>query len=48
VTFRAGDAADVPSRRRTTSRSVVEAIHDMSEPVAVLASIRRMLKPAAR
>jgi len=45
VTFTAGDAADVALEETYDLATVVESIHDMSQPVAVLASIRRMLKP---
>jgi 2-polyprenyl-3-methyl-5-hydroxy-6-metoxy-1,4-benzoquinol methylase len=45
VTFTAGDAADVAIEETYDLATVVESIHDMSQPVAVLASIRRMLKP---
>jgi ubiquinone/menaquinone biosynthesis C-methylase UbiE len=45
VTFTAGDAADVELEETYDLATVVESIHDMSHPVAVLASIRRMLKP---
>src|SRR5262245_763149 len=45
VTFTAGDAADVALEETYDLATVIESIHDMSQPVAVLASIRRMLKP---
>ena len=44
VTFTAGDAADVALEETYHLATVIESIHDMSQPVAVLASIRRMLK----
>jgi ubiquinone/menaquinone biosynthesis C-methylase UbiE len=45
VTFTAGDAANVAVEETYDLATVVESIHDMSQPVAVLRSIRRMLKP---
>lgn len=45
VTFRAADAADVALEHTYDLATVIESIHDMSQPVAVLASIRRMLRP---
>ena len=45
VTFTAGDAADVAAEESYDLATVVESIHDMSQPVAVMSSIRRMLKP---
>ena len=45
VTFTAGDAADVALEETYHLATVIESIHDLSQPVAVLASIRRMLKP---
>jgi 2-polyprenyl-3-methyl-5-hydroxy-6-metoxy-1,4-benzoquinol methylase len=42
--FEVRDATDVESEDRYDLAVVVEAIHDMSNPVEVLASIRRMLK----
>ncbi|MEO5703485.1 MAG: class I SAM-dependent methyltransferase [Candidatus Limnocylindrales bacterium] len=46
VTFETRDVADV-SAGTYDFVVVIEAIHDMTQPVAVLASIRRMLKPGA-
>ena len=45
VTFAAGDASDVALGEGYHLATVIESIHDMSKPVAVLASIRRMLTP---
>jgi 2-polyprenyl-3-methyl-5-hydroxy-6-metoxy-1,4-benzoquinol methylase len=45
VTFHARDAADPVLDRSYDLAIVVEAIHDMSRPVEVLSSVRRMLKP---
>ena len=45
VRFTAGDAADVAVEETYDLATVVESIHDMSQPVAVMRSIRRMLKP---
>jgi 2-polyprenyl-3-methyl-5-hydroxy-6-metoxy-1,4-benzoquinol methylase len=45
VTFEARDAADPTLRGAYDLATVVESIHDMSQPVAVLGSIREMLKP---
>jgi 2-polyprenyl-3-methyl-5-hydroxy-6-metoxy-1,4-benzoquinol methylase len=42
--FHVRDAADPAHEDRYDLAIVVEAIHDLSEPVAVLGSIRRMLK----
>lgn len=44
VHFETRDAADVATDDRYDLAVVVEAIHDMSNPVEVLTSIRRMLK----
>jgi 2-polyprenyl-3-methyl-5-hydroxy-6-metoxy-1,4-benzoquinol methylase len=45
VHFEAKDAADPALESRYDLAMVVEAIHDLSQPVAVLRSIREMLKP---
>ena len=45
VTFEARDAADPMLRGAYDLATVIESIHDMSQPVAVLGSIREMLKP---
>ena len=45
VTFEARDAADPALRGAYDLATVVESIHDMSQPVAVLSAIRGMLKP---
>ena len=45
VRFEAKDAADPALQSRYDLAMVVEAIHDLSQPVAVLRSIREMLKP---
>ncbi|MGH2595005.1 MAG: SAM-dependent methyltransferase [Actinomycetota bacterium] len=45
VHFEAKDAADPTLEDRYDLAMVVEAIHDLSKPVAVLRSIREMLKP---
>jgi len=45
VHFEAEDAAEPSLEGRYDLAMVVEAIHDLSHPVAVLSSIRRMLKP---
>ena len=49
VRFEAKDAADPASESRPENQydlaMVVEAIHDLSQPVAVLRAIRKMLKP---
>ena len=42
------DAADPTAGRRTTSRSIIEAVHDMSQPVEVLAAIRADARPGRR
>jgi 2-polyprenyl-3-methyl-5-hydroxy-6-metoxy-1,4-benzoquinol methylase len=47
VTFHTRDAADSLVEGLYDLAIVVEAIHDMSAPVEVLASIRRMLAPGA-
>jgi 2-polyprenyl-3-methyl-5-hydroxy-6-metoxy-1,4-benzoquinol methylase len=44
VTFHAGDAAEAGHRGEYDLAVVVESIHDMAQPVAVLDSIRGMLK----
>lgn len=45
VHFEVRDAADPELESRYDLAIVVEAIHDLSQPVAVLRAIRRMLKP---
>ena len=45
VRFEAKDAADPTLESRYDLAIVVEAIHDLSQPVAVLSAIRTMLKP---
>ncbi len=45
VRFHAKDAADHALENRYDFVTVVESIHDMSQPVAVLHAIRNMLKP---
>ena len=45
VHFEAKDAADPALESRYDLAMVVEAIHDLSQPVAALRSIREMLKP---
>ena len=45
VHFEAKDAADPALESRYDVAIVVEAIHDLSQPVAVLSAIREMLKP---
>jgi 2-polyprenyl-3-methyl-5-hydroxy-6-metoxy-1,4-benzoquinol methylase len=45
VRFEVRDAADPALRSRYDLAVVVEAIHDLSQPVAVLSAIREMLKP---
>ena len=45
VRFEAMDAADPALEGRYDLALVVEAIHDLSQPVAVLGAIRTMLKP---
>ena len=45
VRFEAKDAADPSLESRYDLAIVVEAIHDLSQPVAVLSAIREMLKP---
>jgi 2-polyprenyl-3-methyl-5-hydroxy-6-metoxy-1,4-benzoquinol methylase len=45
VRFEARDAADPALQSRYDLAMVVEAIHDLSQPVAVLSAIRDMLKP---
>jgi 2-polyprenyl-3-methyl-5-hydroxy-6-metoxy-1,4-benzoquinol methylase len=45
VRFEAKDAADPMLESRYDLAMVVEAIHDLSQPVVVLRSIREMLKP---
>lgn len=45
VRFEARDAADATLESQYDLAMVVESIHDMSQPVAVLSAIRKMLKP---
>jgi SAM-dependent methyltransferase len=45
VHFEVRDAADAALQSRYDLAVVVEAIHDLSQPVAVLTAIREMLKP---
>ena len=45
VHFEVKDAADASLQNRYDLAMVVEAIHDLSQPVAVLRAIREMLKP---
>lgn len=45
VRFEAKDAADPALQSSYDLATVVESIHDMSQPVAVLSAIRGMLKP---
>jgi 2-polyprenyl-3-methyl-5-hydroxy-6-metoxy-1,4-benzoquinol methylase len=45
VRFETKDAADPALEARYDLAMVVEAIHDLSQPVAVLSAIREMLKP---
>jgi 2-polyprenyl-3-methyl-5-hydroxy-6-metoxy-1,4-benzoquinol methylase len=45
VRFEAKDAADPTLEDRYELAIVVEAIHDLSQPVAVLRAIRKMLRP---
>jgi 2-polyprenyl-3-methyl-5-hydroxy-6-metoxy-1,4-benzoquinol methylase len=45
VSFHARDAGDPALAQHYDLAVVVESIHDMSRPVEVLSSIRRMLKP---
>lgn len=45
VRFEARDAADPALEGQYDLAIVVEAIHDLSQPVSVLSAIRRMLKP---
>jgi ubiquinone/menaquinone biosynthesis C-methylase UbiE len=45
VRFEARDAADPALEGQYDMAIVVEAIHDLSQPVAVLSAIRTMLKP---
>jgi len=46
VTFEARDAADPTNAGRYDFAIVVEALHDMSNPVGALKAIERMLKPS--
>lgn len=45
VTFAVRDAADPAAAAQYDVAVVVEAVHDLAQPVAVLAAIRRMLRP---
>lgn len=45
VTFAVRDAADPAAAGRYDVAVVIEAIHDLSQPVPVLGAIRRMLRP---
>ncbi|HEY7661053.1 MAG TPA: class I SAM-dependent methyltransferase [Actinomycetota bacterium] len=45
VTFTTTDASSLEHRETYDLATVIESIHDMSQPVAVLAAIRQMLKP---
>jgi SAM-dependent methyltransferase len=45
VTFEVRDAADPALEGAYDFATVIEAIHDLSQPVAVLGAIRQMLKP---
>ena len=45
VTFETKDGADSTLRSSYDLATVVESIHDMSQPVAVLSAIKEMLKP---
>src|SRR5262245_33861026 len=45
VSFRTGDGAELGFEEVYDLATVIESIHDMSQPVAVMSSIRRMLKP---
>lgn len=45
VTFEARDAADPALKGAYDFATVIEAIHDLSQPVAVLGAIHEMLKP---
>ena len=45
VTFRARDAAEVSTADRYDLVVIVEAVHDMSRPVDVLAAVRGLLAP---
>ena len=47
ATFHAGDAAEAGHPGEYDMAIVVESIHDMAQPIAVLRSIRSMLKPDA-
>ncbi len=44
VTFQVRDVADADAGQYDLA-VIIEAVHDMSQPVGVLASVRRMLKP---
>lgn len=45
VRFESHDAADTPFEERYDLAMIVEAVHDLAQPVAVLRAIRKMLKP---
>jgi 2-polyprenyl-3-methyl-5-hydroxy-6-metoxy-1,4-benzoquinol methylase len=45
VTFQARDAGDPSLRGRYDLAVIVEAVHDLSKPVEVLTTVRRMLAP---
>jgi 2-polyprenyl-3-methyl-5-hydroxy-6-metoxy-1,4-benzoquinol methylase len=45
VGFEAGDAAELSRSGHYDLAVIVEAVHDMSQPVGVLASVRRLLAP---
>ncbi len=45
VSFVSGDAADAGSAGRYDLVTIFEAVHDMAQPAAVLATARRLLKP---
>lgn len=45
VKFEAGDVAALSSREQYDLAVVIEAVHDMSKPVQVLESVKRLLTP---
>ncbi len=45
VTFERRDAADPAARGQYDLAVIIEAVHDLSRPVGVLAAMRRMLRP---
>lgn len=45
VTFERRDAADPAARGQYDLAVIIEAVHDLSRPVEVLAAMRRMLRP---